>query len=88
MGPTSTDGNCIIGRAFHFGTIDYGKQSERKRKIAQVNPYGRRLLISERDEEANHIVQPPFGDYEERLFQFYLVAKGGPCCALRIALAS
>ena len=29
-----TDGNCIVGRAFHFGTIDYGKRSERKRRIA------------------------------------------------------
>ena len=71
-----TDGNCIIGRAFHFGTIDYGKRSERKRRIAQVNPYGRRLLISEGDAEANQIVQPPFGDDEERLFQFYLEAEG------------
>ena len=40
-----TDGNCIIGRAFHYGTIDYGQRSERKRRLAQVNPYGRRLLI-------------------------------------------
>ena len=41
-----------------------------------MNPYGRRLLISERDAEANQIVQPPFGDEEERLFQFYLEAEG------------
>ena len=49
---------------------------ERKRNLAQVNPYGRRLLISAGDAEANQIVQPPFGDDEEQLFQQYLEAEG------------
>ena len=69
-----TDGNCIVGRAFQFG--DFGKRSERKRNLAQVNPYGRRLLISAGDAEANQIVQPAFGDDEERRFQLYLEAEG------------
>ena len=41
-----------------------------------MNPYGRRLLISEGVPDAEQIVQPPFGDGEERLFQEYLEAEG------------
>ena len=71
-----TDRNCIIGRAFRFGTIDYGERSKRKRKLAQVNPYQRRILISKGFADAKQIVQPPFGDGEEQLFKEHLEAEG------------
>ena len=45
-------GHCIIGRAFHFGTIDYDSWSE-KQKSNQM---------SEGDAEVSQIVHHPFID--------------------------